>query len=74
MLQASEYPAEIGDFFVVCVGGQFSKYKPPGGLYLEWRFNGGFFALFNWEAYIWSGLFSEFYGILESYLATLKQI
>ena len=22
-----------------------SKYKPPGGLYLEGRFNGGFFAL-----------------------------
>ena len=25
--------------------GNFSKYKPPGGLYLEGRFNGGFFAL-----------------------------
>ena len=22
-----------------------SKYKPPGGLYLEGRFNGGFFAV-----------------------------
>ena len=25
-----------------------SKYKPPGGLYLEGRFNGGFFALRVW--------------------------
>ena len=46
-----------------------SKYKPPGGLYLEGRFNGGFFALPVWGlifggAYTWRGLFSEFYGIL----------
>ena len=41
---------------------------------MEGRFNGGFFALPVWGAYIWSGLFSEFYGILESYLATFKQI
>ena len=40
-----------------------SKYKPPEGLYLEGRFNGGFFALQVWGAYIWRGLFSEFYGI-----------
>ena len=44
-----------------------SKYKPPGGLYLEERFNGGFFALRVWGlifggAYAWRGLFSEFYG------------
>ena len=37
-----------------------SKYKPPGGLYLEGRFNGGFFALQVWGAYISRGLFSEF--------------
>ena len=40
-----------------------SKYKPPGGLYLEGRFNGGFFALRVWGAYTWRGLFSEFYGL-----------
>ena len=40
------------------------KYQPPGGLYLEGRFNGGFLALPVWGAYIWRGLFSEFYGIL----------
>ena len=27
-------------------------YKPPGGLYLEGRFNGGFFELPVWGAYI----------------------
>ena len=31
---------------------------------MEGRFNGGFFALPVWGAYIWRGLFSEFYGIL----------
>ena len=44
-----------------------SKYKPPprgGGLYSEGRFNGGFSALRFWGAYIWRGLFSEFYGDL----------
>ena len=29
-----------------------SKYKSPGSLYLEGRFNGGFFALRGWGAYI----------------------
>ena len=42
---------------------EISKYKPPGGLYLDGRFNGGFFALRLWGAYIWRGLFSESYGI-----------
>ena len=44
--------------------GANSKYKPPGGLYLEGRFNGGLFALRVWGAYIWRGLFSAFYGNL----------
>ena len=50
----------------------FLSCKPPGGLYLEGRFNGGFFALPVWRAYIWRGLhtwrglFSEFYSILNS--------
>ena len=29
---------------------------------MEGRFNGGFFGLPVWGAYIWRGLFSEFYG------------
>ena len=37
-------------------------FQAPGGLYLEGRFNGGFFALQVWGAYIWRGLFSELYG------------
>ena len=48
-----------------------SKYNPQGGgggLYLERRFKGGFFALRVWGlifggAYTWRGLFFEFYGI-----------
>ena len=34
-------------------------YKSPGGLDLEGRFNGGFFALPFWGAYIWRGLYIE---------------
>ena len=37
--------------------------QPPGGLYLEGQFNGGFFALPVRRAYTWRGLFLEFYGI-----------
>ena len=47
-----------------------SEYKAPGGLYMEGRFNGRFFAFQVWGAYIWRGLFSEFYGIL---LVSLNQ-
>ena len=39
-----------------------SKYKPLGGIYLEGWFNGGFLALRVWGAYIWRGLFLEFYS------------
>ena len=46
--------------------GSFSKYKSPGGLYLEGRFNGGFFVVRDWGAYIWRGLYMEglIFGIL----------
>ena len=55
-------------FVLLCIWGQFLSASPPGGLYLEGRFNGGFSALRVWGlifggAYIWTGLFSEFYGI-----------
>ena len=43
-----------------------TKKKPPGGLYLDGRFNGGFFALRFCGAYIWRVLFSEFYGMLDN--------
>ena len=39
-----------------------------GAYILEGRFNGGFFALPVWGAYIWRGLFPEFYGILSSHI------
>ena len=43
-----------------------SEYKPPGGLYMEGRFKGRFFALQVWGAYIWRGLYMEglIFGIL----------
>ena len=46
--------------------GNFPSTSPPGGLYLEGRFNGGFFALPVWGAYIWRGLYMEglIFGIL----------
>ena len=37
--------------------------QAPGGLIFGGALNGGFFALPVWGAYIWRGLFSEFYGI-----------
>ena len=49
-------------FVLLCISGQFSEYKPRGGLYSEGRFHGGFFVLRVWGAYKWRGLFSEFYG------------
>ena len=47
--------------------GQISKYKPPGGSYLEGRFNRGFFVLPVWGAHIWRGLYMEglIFGILQ---------
>ena len=44
--------------------GKFQVQAPRGGLYSEGRFNGEFFALRVWGAYIWRGLFSQLYGIL----------
>ena len=51
------YFAFEGNFPITSPGGW-------GGLYLEGRFNGGFFTLPVWGAYTWRGLFSEFYGNL----------
>ena len=55
----------IFSLFYFVFEGNFPSTRPRGGgLYLEGRFNGGFFALRVWGAYTWRGLFSEFYGIL----------
>ena len=45
--------------------GKFPSTNLRRGLYLEGRLNGGFFALLDWGAYTWRGLFSEFYGIIK---------
>ena len=44
----------------------FEDNFPSTGLYLEGRFNGGFFALPDWGAYVWRGLYMEglIFGIL----------
>ena len=53
------------DYFVF--EGNFPSTSPPGGLYLEGRFHGGFLryrfgGLIFGGAYTWRSLFSEFYG------------
>ena len=55
--------------FILCIQGQIPSISPPGGLYSEGRFNGGFFALRFWGAYIWRGLYMEglIFGILRYY-------
>ena len=51
--------------------GNFQVRAPPGGgLYLEGQFNGGFFALRVWGAYIWRGLYME--GLIFGILRYLK--
>ena len=34
-------------FVLLCIRGQIPSTRPPGGLYSEGRFNGGFFAFHN---------------------------
>ena len=54
---------------------EISKYKPPGGLVLilEGWFNGRFFALRVWGAYIWRDLYMErlIFGFLRIQGSTL---
>ena len=56
----------VGIKFYFVFEGNFPSTSPQGGLYLERQFNGGFFALPVWEAYIWRGLYMEglIFGIL----------
>ena len=53
-------------FVLLWIWEQIPCTSPPGCLYSEGRFNGGFFMLRFWGAYTWRGLFSEFYGIFSS--------
>ena len=58
------------DWASLIVGSKFTVYHLAhggrGGSYFDGLFNGGFFALRGWGAYIWRGLFSEFYGTLNT--------
>ena len=45
---------------------QVQATSPRGAYIWGGRFNGGFFASPVWGAYIWRGLFLEFYGILSN--------
>ena len=53
-------------FVLLCTRGQILSTSSPGGLYSEERFNGGFFVLRFWGAYICRGLYTEglIFGIL----------
>ena len=62
----------IFSLFYFVFEGNFPSTSRWGGLYLEGRFNRGFFALLVWGAYIWRGLFSEFYGISVFYMYKMK--
>ena len=55
-------PLNIALFYFVFEGNLLVQ--ALGCLYSEGQLNGGFFALRVWGAYIWRGLFSEFYGII----------
>ena len=54
----------VGSRFIVFALFYFVFEGNFGGLYLEGQFNRGFFASPVWGAYIWRGLFSEFYSII----------
>ena len=55
----SKFPVFALFYFVF--EGNF-QVRPPRGLYLEGRYNGGFFPLRVSGTFIWRALFSEFYG------------
>ena len=56
----------VFSWFYFLFEGNFPSTSPRGGLYLEGRFNGGFFALRVWGADIWRGFYMEglIFGIL----------
>ena len=48
--------------FYLVFEGNFPSTSPKWAYIKGGRFNGGFFALPDWGAYIWRSLFSKFYG------------
>ena len=66
LIHGGKFPFQVNLPFLLCSTlylRAIFQVQAPGGLYLEGRFNGGFFALRVWGAFIWRGLFLEFYGI-----------
>ena len=61
-------------FVLLYIWRKFLSTSTPDSLYLDGRFNGGFFALRVWGAYIWRGLYMEglIFGILR-YLSSYTQ-
>ena len=51
--------------------GNFQVQAPQGAYHLEGRFNGGFFALRVWGAYIWRDLYME--GLILGILRYVKK-
>ena len=64
-IQKFIYYCTVFALFYFVFEGTF-QVQAPRGLYSEGRFNGGFFALRVWGAYIWRGLYMEgpIFGIL----------
>ena len=60
-------PLNIALFYFVFEGNFLVQ--ALGCLYSEGQLNGGFFCVTSLGAYIWRGLFSEFYGIIWNILA-----
>ena len=61
--------------FYFVFDGNFPGTGPRGGLHLEERFKGGFFALSVWRAYIWRGLYMKglIFGILRYFCVSPKK-
>ena len=53
--------------------GNFSNTSPVGTYFWRDDLTEGFFALPVWGACIWTGLFSEFYGIVMASRSTYKR-
>ena len=61
--------------FYFAFAGNFPSTSPRGAYILEGQFNGGFFALPDWGAYIWRGLYMEglIFGILRYFILHSQQ-
>ena len=62
--------------FYFAFAGNFPSTSPRGAyIILEGQFNGGFFALPDWGAYIWTGLYMEvlIFGILRYFILHSQQ-